>query len=271
MITRSQKSCGRRLIGGALLALIATIGFVLSASPASAQNFFEALFGNRRFSPPGNAYADPNQPVNPFGQRQEPRESGTAYCVRTCDGRFFPIQRHAGVTPAQACSSFCPASQTKIYSGSTIDHSVGPDGKRYTELPTAFTFRDKIVAGCTCNGKDAFGLVTPSVDNDPTLRTGDIVATNAGMMAYSGSSNGDNKRRVAEFTPIQSYPGVAADVRQRLSETKIVPSEGTAAPIKIAQPEVTASVPAVSKAKRAQAHAATAPAQQQGWRPPWFW
>src|SRR5262249_51549591 len=160
------------------------------------------LFGNRRFSPPGNAYADPNQPVNPFGQRQEPRESGgTAYCVRTCDGRFFPIQRHAGVTPAQACNSFCPASQTKIYSGSTIDHATGPDGKRYTELPTAFTFRDKIVAGCTCNGKDAFGLVTPSVDNDPTLRTGDIVATNAGMMAYSGSSN-DNKRRVAEFTPI---------------------------------------------------------------------
>lgn len=270
MIARSRKSCGRRLVGGALLGLIATVGIILTASPASAQNFFEALFGRRSWTPPGNAFADPNQPVNPFGQRQEPRESGTAYCVRTCDGRFFPIQRHAGVTPAQACSSFCPASQTRIYSGSNIDHAVGPDGKRYTELPTAFTFRDKIVPGCTCNGKDAFGLVTPSVENDPTLRAGDIVATNNGMMAYSGAT-GDNKRRVAEFTPIESYPGVPAEVRQRLSATRIAPSEGTAAPIKIAQPETTASVPAVSKAKRAQNMPQPAPAQQQGWRPPWFW
>ena len=112
--------------------------------------------------------------------------------------------------------------------------------------------------------------MTPSVDNDPTLRTGDIVATNAGMMAYSGSSNGDNKRRVANSrrsSPIRASP---PDVRQRLAETKIVPSDGTAAPIKIAQPRDHGSVPAVSKAKRAQA-TPPAPAQQQGWRPPWFW
>ena len=150
----------------ALLAAIAVIGVGLSASPASAQNFFESLFG--RFSPQGgNAYADPNQQFNPFGQRQEPRvETGNAvaFCVRTCDGRYFPIQKISGATPAQTCSSFCPASQTKIYRGSTIDHSVGPEGRRYTELSTAFTYREKIVAGCTCNGKDAFGLVTPSVD-----------------------------------------------------------------------------------------------------------
>ncbi len=269
MITRSRKSCGHRIVGGALLAIIATIGFILSASPASAQNFFEALFGNRRWSPPGgNAYADPNQQSNPFGQRQEPRESGVAFCVRTCDGRFYPLQRHAGVTAAQACSSFCPASQTKIYSGNNIDHAVGSDGKRYSELPTAFTFREKIVPGCTCNGKDAFGLVTPSVDNDPTLRTGDIVATNTGMMAYNGSG----KRQVAEFTPIESYPGVSNEVRQRLSETKIVPSEGGPAPIiKMVQPETTASIPAVSKSKRAQNMPAPAPSRQQSWRPPWFW
>ncbi len=252
-----------------MLTLVATAALILSAPPASAQNFFEALFGRRSWSPPGNAYADPNQPVNPFGQRQE-RESGTAYCVRTCDGRFFPIQRHAGVTPAQACSSFCPASQTRIYNGSSIDHATGPDGKRYTELPTAFTFRDKIVPGCTCNGKDAFGLVTPGVENDPTLRAGDIVATNAGMMAYSGSSNGNGRQKTAEFTPIQSYPGLAPEVRQRLSETRIVPSEGTPAPVRIAPPEVTASIPAVSKTKRAQ-NVPPPAQQQQGWRPPWFW
>jgi hypothetical protein len=250
-----------------LLAAVAVIGIGLSASPASAQNFFESLFG--RFSPPGgNAYADPNQQFNPFGQRQERSETGNAvaFCVRTCDGRYFPIQKVSGATPAQTCTSFCPASQTKIYRGSTIDHSVGPEGKRYTELSTAFTFREKIVTGCTCNGKDAFGLVTPSVENDPTLRAGDIVATNSGMMAYNGS---DRRQNVAEFTPVESYQGVAPDVRQRLSETKITPSEAGATPVKIAPPpETTASINA-SRAKRAQVQQQQQQ-QQQGWRP-WFW
>ncbi len=83
-------------------------------------------------------------------------------------------------TPAQICSAFCPASQTKIYSGGSIDQAVGPDGRPYRELATAFVYREKIVAGCTCNGKDAFGLVNTPVDEDPTLRAGDIVATNIG-------------------------------------------------------------------------------------------
>jgi hypothetical protein len=265
LTSRNRKSGGHR--NRALLAAIVTIGFGLSASPASAQNFFESLFG--RVSPHGgNAYADPNQQFNPFGQRQEPRvETGNAvaFCVRTCDGRYFPIQKISGATPAQTCSSFCPASQTKIYRGSTIDHSVGPEGRRYTELSTAFTYREKIVAGCTCNGKDAFGLVTPSVENDTTLRAGDIVATNSGMMAYNGPAGRQN---VAEFTPIESYQGVAPDVRQRLAETRITPSAAGATPVRIVPaPETTASINA-SRAKRAQA--APPPQQQQGWRP-WFW
>ena len=141
---------------------------------------------------------------------------------------------------------------------------MGPEGRRYTELSTAFTYREKIVAGCTCNGKDAFGLVTPSVENDTTLRAGDIVATNSGMMAYSGS---DRRQNTAEFTPIESYQGVAPDVRQRLAETKITPSEAGTIPVRIAPPpETTASINA-SRAKRAQA--APAP-QERGWRP-WFW
>jgi len=265
VILQNRKSGGPRC-HRALLAAIAIIGVGLSASPASAQNFFESLFG--RYSPQGgNAYADPNQQFNPFGQRQEPRvETGNAVacCVRTCDGRYFPIQKISGATPAQTCSSFCPASQTKIYRGSTIDHSVGPEGRRYTELSTAFTYREKIVAGCTCNGKDAFGLVTPSIANDTTLRAGDIVATNSGMMAYNGS---DRRQNTAEFTPIETYQGVAPDVRQRLAETKITPSEAGATPVRIAPPpETTASINA-SRAKRAQAVPVQ---QQQGWRP-WFW
>ena len=87
----------------------------------------------------------------------------------------------AQLTPAQACSSFCPASATKIYSGSSIEHAMSPEGKRYNELGTAFVYRDKLVPGCSCNGKDAFGLVTVDVASDPTVRAGDIIATADGL------------------------------------------------------------------------------------------
>ena len=49
---------------------------------------------------------------------------GTVYCVRTCDGRYFPLQRHAGTSPAELCQSFCPAAKTMVFSGSKIDTAV---------------------------------------------------------------------------------------------------------------------------------------------------
>ena len=208
-----------------LLALVTPVG------SASAQNgIFDSLFGRRPSAPPSaSAYADPFSPWNPFGSRtpETPRtETGgaVAYCVRLCDGRYFPIERAGDATPAQACSSFCPASHTKIYNGSNIDQAVGQDGKPYRELATAFTYREKIVPGCTCNGKNAFGLVNTPVEDDPTLRRGDIVATNSGLMAYSGGSG-----RKQSFTPIGAYSGLSADLRRRLTETKIAPAAQTPA------------------------------------------
>ena len=186
-----------------------------SVASASAQNIFEALFG-RLWNSPVTSYADPNASSrSPEATRSE---GGLAYCVRLCDGRYFPIQRHSGATSAQTCSSMCPASATKIYNGNAIDHAVAPDGKRYSELATAFTYRKKIVPGCTCNGRDAFGLVNPAVADDPTLRPRDIVATNAGLMAYNGGPNGST------FTSISTYAGLSADLQRQLAETKVEPA-----------------------------------------------
>jgi hypothetical protein len=225
---------------------MAVTTLVTSAATASAQNIFEALFG-RLWNPGGvTAYADPNAPLrNPEASRSE--GGGLAYCVRLCDGRYFPIQRHAGVSPAQACSSFCPASATKIYNGGSIDHAVAADGKRYSELGTAFVYREKIVHDCTCNGRDAFGLVNTPVADDPTLRPGDIVATNGGLMAYNGGGKQPN------FTPIEAYAGLSADQRRQLTETKIAPAtERPAAPPSTRQAD--AAVPVRNgKNKRAQA------------------
>jgi Protein of unknown function (DUF2865) len=215
-------------VKGILVAGIAATALVTSVATASAQNIFEALFG-RLWNPPVTGDAEPSAPLP---SREATRaEGGLAYCVRLCDGRYFPIQRHSGVSSTQTCSSFCPASETKIYSGKGIDHAVAPDGKRYSELATAFAYRAKIIPGCTCNGRDAFGLVNTPVADDPTLRTGDIVATNAGLMGYNSGPNGPT------FTPISTYGGLSVDLRHQLTETKVDPSAEGPAPPPVQQAE----------------------------------
>jgi Protein of unknown function (DUF2865) len=206
-----------------LIAAVAA-AIIVPPAPASAQGLFDFLFGShRRSGPPPSAssYADPNSGFD--GERRAaPSGPSVVFCVRVCDGRYFPIQRSSGANAAQLCSSFCPASQTKVFSGGGIDHAVASDGSRYASLRNAFAYRERIVENCSCNGHDPYGLVTQNTTDDPTLRTGDIVATNDGFVAYNGSG-----RRNAEFTPIQSYPGLSAEWRQRLAHTRIVPSNAT--------------------------------------------
>jgi hypothetical protein len=194
--------------------------------PASAQGIFDFLFrGQRRGPPPNaNAYADPSYPGYQ-GERGSGSGIAGTFCVRLCDGRFFPIQRSGGVNPAQLCNSFCPAAETRTFSGAGIDHAVANDGTRYASLRNAFTYRERMVDNCTCNGRDPYGLVTLNATDDPSLRPGDIVATNKGFVAYNG---GD--RSNADFTPIASYPGLSPEWRERLAATRIAPSNATPVP-----------------------------------------
>ena len=76
-----------------------------------------------------------------------------------CDGRYFPIGNRAGASAVELCRSFCPNAPTQIFSGSKIDYSVAPGGRRYSEIPNAFVYREKMVADCSCDGKSATGLV----------------------------------------------------------------------------------------------------------------
>ena len=92
----------------------------------------------------------------------------------------------------------CPATQTQLFTGGSIDHAVSSDGKRYAALPAAFVYRKQLVAGCTCNGKSSGGLVHGDAQSDPTLRAGDIVVTNEGLMNYRG-----NNGRGSDFSPVQ--------------------------------------------------------------------
>ena len=198
------------------------------AAPASAQGLFERIFSSLRQAVEAprapvdiSAFADPfSNPAN--GVNREPQRADSApahgFCVRSCDGHFFPVQAHAGMSAAESCHAFCPASQTKVYSGGTIDNSVAGDGSRYSDTENAFVYRQQLVSGCTCNGHDQFGLARMDIDNDPTLRPGDVVATKSGLAAFTGSKN-----NVADFTPVDNYRGIPKSARDKLSEVKIMP------------------------------------------------
>lgn len=208
-----------RRTAGVLLAAL-TLGVTLPASPAAAENFFEALFGgfHRRASAPApqtNSFADPLDSQRPAGEASG-FGHGTVYCVRTCDGRYFPLQNHAGASAADICRSFCPAAKTVVFSGSKIDTAVAQNGARYADLDNAFAYRDKVFSNCSCNGRDGLGLARMEPANDPTLRLGDIVATDKGLATYNGSRN-----KSAEFTPIGAS---SSEWARRLAEVKIRPA-----------------------------------------------
>src|SRR3954452_15766580 len=45
------------------------------------------------------------------------RESGGTYCVRTCDGYYFPLsaQRRSNSESRELCNSLCPGAETEVY------------------------------------------------------------------------------------------------------------------------------------------------------------
>jgi hypothetical protein len=146
-----------------------------------------------------------------------------AFCVRTCDGRFFPVQAHAQMSAADTCHSLCPACETRLYYGSSIEHAAAGDGSRYTDLPNAFRYRKQLVANCSCTGRGVAGLAHLDARDDPTLRRGDVLATESGLMVYNGRDT------TADFTPVQSYPRLPAGERAKLLATKVTSPDRRAA------------------------------------------
>jgi hypothetical protein len=213
-----------------LVAVAALAGpLVLAPGVASAEDLFGFLFGGgqrqqRQAAPQANFFADPfglnQQPPPPPPRPVASNGSGPAFCVRTCDGRYFPLAR-GSASPVQMCQAFCPASATRVFFGSTIDGASSSNGERYADSENAFAFRKALRADCTCNGRDPAGLAPVDLTLDTSLRPGDVIATTTGLVAYSGVKVGVNQ--TAEFTPVASYPGLTADVRARLGEMKVAP------------------------------------------------
>ena len=249
------------------LAASAVIGaLVVVPDTASAEGLFDFFFGGgqksqHQASPLPSLFADPSD-SNPQAPPPRPAvaSSGPAFCVRSCDGKYFPLARGAA-SPVQMCQAFCPASTTKVFFGSSIEGAYAASGERYADSENAYAYRKALRADCTCNGRDPAGLAPVDLALDGSLRAGDVIATTDGLVAYSGLRVGNDL--APDFTPVASYPGLTADVRARLNEMKVAPvradtttndasaAEVTRAPL---PPVTTAPKPAPSRDKRAEAN-----------------
>jgi len=185
------------------------------------------LFGGGR--PPAQESAPPppsaSAPADLPGMHAPSIPSGggpqVAYCVRTCDGRYFPLPRNAGgpnSTPAKICSAMCPAAETKIFSGSNIDYAVAHDGTRYASSKNAYVYRERLIDGCNCKAGEVGGTEPIDVSSDPTLRPGDIVVTTSGPVVFKGGKGG--RYDPGDFTPVTDSK-LSATMRDKVKAIRV--------------------------------------------------
>jgi hypothetical protein len=181
--------------------------------PAQAQGLLEALFGPRHVPrdavamapPPGvRITVHPRADTGLPGDGSAPTASGpyAAYCVRTCDGRFFPMPASSGKSEIERCRNLCPTADIKVFYGTSIDGAASSEGRAYNALPNAFRYRNELVDKCTCNGTSHLGLAKIAIADDPTLRVGDIVTDAQGILVVTETRS--SARRGPRFRPLSA-------------------------------------------------------------------
>ncbi len=217
---REMNSLRRCLAAAAVAAVIGTI-----ASPVRAQNLLDTIIGifgrppppaSPVLEPPADVPASPPLSVVITPRWPQPSHGIAGYCVRLCDGRYFPLPRlRSTAVPPKLCEAMCPQSRTMVFWGGSIDRARAANGSRYADLEAAFDYRKRIVPGCTCNGADAFGTAAISLRADMTLRPGDAVMTREGVKVFVGAAGDRHEDR--DFVLVQDYSGLPADQRRMMS------------------------------------------------------
>jgi len=185
-----QRKLRRMLVAAAIVGPVA-----LTPEMSAAEGLLDFFFGG------GQKQQQQTSSFNNNPPRPVVVSAGPAFCVRSCDGKYFPLMRGAA-SPAQMCQAFCPASPTKVFFGSSIDRAYAATGERYADSENAFAYRKALRADCTCNGHNPAGLASVDLAMDGSLRSGDAVATVDGLVAYSGIRVGNDQN--LDFTPVAS-------------------------------------------------------------------
>jgi len=203
----------------------------VAAAPSGGFNLFGLFGGGRRRDAPEIT-------IGPRGERdQRPRDNAEqarsdtgenvggprAYCVRTCDGFFFPMgpATSGAARDAQqaSCNAMCPGAETVLYSVArqgSIEDAANARGQPYGALRTAFRFRQGVDRACSCQANATQGLARLPITHDPTLRPGDVVVTEEGARVFRGGAR--FPYRAQDFVAARAYGRLPADLRRRVEE-----------------------------------------------------
>jgi hypothetical protein len=145
-----------------------------------------------------------------------------AFCVRSCDGYFFPIGASARgegrQAQAAACNAMCPGATMRLFSSrnGSIETARTDGGQLYTATATAFRHRERLVSSCSCQGDATRGLARLALSQDHTLRTGDAVVMDKGVRIFRDGGRFPYQPR--DFVTAQAYGRLSPDMRRRVRE-----------------------------------------------------
>ncbi len=230
-----------------VLGIVAVLGLALlsiSGSEAEDRDEFYAIargdYGRQRpVVPSGGWWGRPAGPtvshLPAAAPRQQPARSSRqaaaiassdgssqAYCVRSCDGYFFPIGSAARgegrQAQAAACDAMCPGATMRLFSSrnGSIETARTDGGQLYTGTATAFRYRTQLVNACSCQGDVTRGLARVALSQDHTLRTGDVVVMEKGVRVFRDGGRFPYQPR--DFVTAQAYGRLSPDLRRRVRE-----------------------------------------------------
>ena len=125
---------------------------------------------SRSYAPPqGSAYADPSNPNDrpvyaPSGGAPQVSHGGgrgVAYCVRTCDGRYFPVSGTRQDERRRRCAGRSVRGADPDFLRWRRYRTAGRTERPALHRPAgnAFVYRERWLDGLKCNSKSPIGLV----------------------------------------------------------------------------------------------------------------
>lgn len=187
------------MVSKKVLPIALIVSFGLFVQQASARDFLEELFGlgGNETSARSDGGAGQGGGQGPSGGQVAGAEqakkrvvsSGGTFCVRSCDGYFFPMPGVGKGNQQSMCEMACPSATVDVYRGGSIETSRNARGQSYSSLMNAFSFRSKVTEKCGCNtAETSQAHALKSLRQDPTLRNGDIVFDGTGASVYRGAT-----------------------------------------------------------------------------------
>jgi len=181
--------------------------------------FFDRLFG-------GNGGEFTSQPGAMGGNFR-------TICVRTCDGYYYPISFATSSDrfrdDEQTCQRMCPASEVSLYSyhnpGEEVAQAVSLNGKPYSELPNAFSYRKALNPACSCRKPgETWAQALKAGGTDETVAPGDVVVTEQNAKRLSqprvGADGKPTRLDPRVKTPASANPTPLADAPGETDPTK---------------------------------------------------